>query len=588
VVVLDDAADEAQVGPLLADVPGGVTLITSRRRLSDLTATNVAVHAFPLDVFTAAEAQAYVARAVPQIPLGDDPAAVGRLAVRCGGLPLALSLVIGHIRATPGWTVTDHADRLDERHAARRRDSEVDITLGQSYQSLPPGEQRLFRLLALHPGPDLDHHAAAALAAVAASAADALLRRLERDHLVRASGHGRFVMHDLVRAFAADKSVDEDSPAARRAALARLFGHYTAGAIAAVDRLHPAEASMRRRLETVGAPVVALPDAETARVWLDTERPVLVAVSAHAAAQGLRQYTVDLSAALYRYLVAYPDDAQQVHGNARAVARAAGDLGGEAAALIGLGVARCGRGDHTAGTADLQRALDLFRRLGDRLGEARALSNLGNAAVWQGHPAAAATHMTAALALFGQLGSSAGTANTRTNLGYIELLLGQHTSAVRHLEQALEDYRAIGNASGEAIALTNLGIAENALGNPERAVARFDRAVTLTRQLGAPTIEVHALEGLADTYTRLRQPDRAVAPLHRALDLCRQVGYRRGEVTILTVLGDVARDTGDPAAAAGYYREALATTGSTAEQQARAQAGLDDASAGRCRPAEAG
>jgi hypothetical protein len=60
-----------------------------------------------VDVFTPDEALEFLKRAAPDLPVGDDPAALVRVAHRCGRLPLALSLVAGYMRSTSGWTVVD-------------------------------------------------------------------------------------------------------------------------------------------------------------------------------------------------------------------------------------------------------------------------------------------------------------------------------------------------------------------------------------------------------------------------------------------------------------------------------------------------
>ncbi|WP_250034966.1 NB-ARC domain-containing protein [Paractinoplanes maris] len=103
-VVLDNALTAAQVGPLLPATPHCVTLITSRRRLAELSP---AVH-LAVDVFTEQESLAVLAEVAR---VGEDRDAAARIVRRCGHLPLALSLVVGHIRNTPEWTLTDHADR---------------------------------------------------------------------------------------------------------------------------------------------------------------------------------------------------------------------------------------------------------------------------------------------------------------------------------------------------------------------------------------------------------------------------------------------------------------------------------------------
>jgi hypothetical protein len=205
-IVLDNAASEEQVRPLLPETPSCPVLVTSRR---SLTALHRATH-LTVDVFTPDEAVAFLTRAAPEVPVGEDPHAPARIARRCGYLPLALGLVTAHIRGTPGWTLTDHADRLDERHHNRRLDTGVELALDLSYQHLPANQQRLLRLAALHPGQDLDVHAAAALADSDLATARTHLRHLCRNHLLQQNTPGRYTFHDLVRAYATSRASDED------------------------------------------------------------------------------------------------------------------------------------------------------------------------------------------------------------------------------------------------------------------------------------------------------------------------------------------------------------------------------------------
>lgn len=124
-VVLDNAANEQQIEPLLPVSPGCITLVTSRHRLRNL---NPATH-LSVDVFTPDEALELLARAAPDVPLGEDPNALARIAVGCGYLPLALGLVAGRMRAKPGWTASDHAVWLEQRHRDRRLDTGVELAL---------------------------------------------------------------------------------------------------------------------------------------------------------------------------------------------------------------------------------------------------------------------------------------------------------------------------------------------------------------------------------------------------------------------------------------------------------------------------
>ncbi|MEU4422142.1 NB-ARC domain-containing protein [Actinoplanes sp. NPDC024001] len=278
-VVLDNAATIEQIRPLLPAAPGCLVLVTSRRTLGEL---RPAVH-LAMDAFAPDEALAFLLEAVPEVAAGTDPGAAARIARRCGHLPLALSLITGHVRGTPGWTLTDHADRLDERHRDRRLDTGVELALHQSYQHLPAAQRRLLRLLALHPGHDFDAYAAAALADTDVATAQTLVSSLRGDYLLEQTAPGRYTFHDLVRAYATTRAGDEERPSDRRAALTRLFDYYLATAAAAVRILYPALAGWR---PAIAAPVTRVPpmtDRRAALAWLNAERATLVAVAGRSA-----------------------------------------------------------------------------------------------------------------------------------------------------------------------------------------------------------------------------------------------------------------------------------------------------------------
>jgi len=446
-VVLDNAATTEQVRPLLPATPGCLALVTSRHSLADLhPATHLTV-----DVFTPDEALAFLTQAVPDIPVGADPRAVARIARRCGYLPLALGLVTGHIRGTPGWTLTDHADRLDEYHQDRRLDTGVELTLNLSYQHLPARRRRLLRLAALHPGQDLDAYAAAALTDTDLPTAQQDLHHLHRDHLLQQSTPGRYTFHDLVRAYATIRATDEDRPPERRTALTRLFDHYLATTATAMNTLHPAEAHNRPAIPPAGTPTPDLTDPDTAREWLDTERPTLVAVAAHTATHGWPTHTTPLSRTLFRYLVGgHHTDAVTVHGHAHHAARHNGDPTEQAHALTDLGVAHARLGRYGPAGDHFQQALDLFQQAGDPAGQA-------------------------------------GEADTLNGLGEVEVRSGRYGPAGDHLQQALTLHRQLGNHTGEAWALDSLGTrtrsrcGQAATSTPERRSAeRFRGGVTGT------------------------------------------------------------------------------------------------------------
>lgn len=221
--VLDDAADEEQVTPLLAAVPGSVVVVTSRRALTLPGAVAVGV-----DPFTRDESRRLLIEAVGHLPRGGDRYAIERIADRCGQLPLALSQVVARMLAGTGWTLTDHADRLDERRAAGHADPVLTVAFQASYRTLGDGARRLLRATALHPGPAFSTAEAALLAGTDPGTAARTLSELVTRHLVIAGGLERFSLHDLVREFAAARSIDEDPRTDRQRALDRLHRHRTA------------------------------------------------------------------------------------------------------------------------------------------------------------------------------------------------------------------------------------------------------------------------------------------------------------------------------------------------------------------------
>ena len=584
-VLLDNAADAAQVRPLLPAARCPV-LITSRRSLAELRqATHVAV-----DVFARDEALDFLGRSVPGFAVGTDPEAAARVAHRCGYLPLALSLVTAHMRAKPGWTLTDHATRLDERHEQLRLDSGVELALDLSYRDLPGDRQRLLRQATLHPGQDLDAYGAAALAGTDLLTAQAQLDDLYRDHLLQLAAPGRYTLHDLVRVHAGTRATDDDSPGDRRGALTRLFDYYLATTAAAMDTLHPAEAIRRPRVTPAATPAPVLSDPDTAIAWLDTERPTLVAVVAHTATHGWPDHATRLATTLYRYLTGgHYTDALTVHGHARDAARHTGDSTAHAVALTNLGVSHSMSGRHDLAAENFEQALHLFRQNDDPVGQARALTNLGVAKFTLGPYRSAADDFERALSLFRQAGDPTGEAHTLGNLGELEAQLGREDAAAEYLDRALHLFRQAGDRTGEAWVLTNLGEAELRSGRLGPAEDHLRQAMYLYRQLANRVGETSALNSLGSLHTCLGRHTLAIEHHQQALTAFRETGDRDGEARALNGLGEAAHADGRPADALEHHTAALTIAVGTGDRspQARAHTGLGHAHRGLAEPGQA-
>jgi tetratricopeptide (TPR) repeat protein len=572
-VVLDNAASADQVRPLLPDTPGCPALVTSRR---DLAGLRPAVR-LTLDVFTPEEALRFLAQASSEVLPGPDPRAPHRIVQRCGNLPLAMGLVAGHIRTTSGWTLTDHADRLDERHRDRRLDTGVQVAFDVSYQALPPNRRRLLRLLALHPGPYLDTYGAAALADTDLHTATAGLDDLARYHLLQPAAPGRFSFHDLVRAYAVVRAGDEDPPAERHAALTRLFDYYLACAAAAMDTLHAAESHRRPQVAPARTPMPVLTDPDGALAWLDTERATLTTVTAHTAGHGRPAYAIRLSGILARYIVnGHLVAGLTIHSHALRAARDLGDSAAQAEALVNLGSTRLRLGEHARAADHLRQALVSFSRCDDPGGRARALANLGFVAEGLGDYRQAVAHIEDALVQFHKAGDRFGEAAMLSNLGIFDERAGNCERAAHRCEQALSLYRSLASRTGEAHALLNLGGAELRLGRHDQAARHLHRARVLCRRFGNHNGEAESLTCLGALHLRLERPDEAVEYYRRALDMAQEFCNHEVETDSLNGLGESARALGRPGDAATHHAAArdIAAEAGIPQEEARAHAGL--------------
>ncbi|MER5217876.1 tetratricopeptide repeat protein [Streptomyces sp. NPDC002838] len=606
-VVLDNALSEEQVRPLLPGSSSCAVLVTSRDSLAGLVALHGA-RRIALRPLPPPDAIALL-RTLIGARVTTEPGPAAALAEQCVGLPLALRIAAELAAGRPSLPladlVTELADeqrRLDHLDAGGDPRAAVQAVFSWSYQRLPAHMARTFRLFSLHPGPETDAHAVAALigdmphapdgkrdhgpeekqaAALDGPARSArTLALLARAHLLQPAGPGRYSTHDLLRAYGHRLTRTRDSDTDRQAALTRLFDHYLSTAAVAMDALYPAEGHHRPAVPPPAhaSPIAGDPDA--ARAWLDTERPTLAAICAVAADRGRPRHAVQLAAVLFRHLDAgHHTEALEIHHHALRAAERTGDTKGQAHALTNLGCVHWRLADAASAADHLIRALELHRRTDDRAGLARTLSNLGNVHWRQGRLHEAARCHQQALTLYRDTGDQVGQARTLTNLGNVCLRLGDHEQAADHQRQALALHDLTGDRIGRARTLSHLGNACLRLGRYDQAADHQRQALALFRELGHPGGEAYALSGLGDT--RLRQGAFETAAEHhrRALDLFRENGERYGEASALNGLAEALYGSGHYNEALVHHSTAAMVAAVTGEQDqlARARAGADRA-----------
>jgi tetratricopeptide (TPR) repeat protein len=585
-ILLDNAGSEEQVRPLLPAAAGCAVVVTSRDALAGLVARDGA-RRVDLDLLPVADATALL-HALIGPRAAASPAATEALAELACRLPLALRVAAELAAARPAAPMAelvaelaDRQRRLDLLAAGSDSRTAVRAVFSWSIRNLDSAAARAFRLAGLHPGPDLDQFATAALTGCAPEQAGQMLGQLARAHLMQLVAPGRYGMHDLLRAYAREVAAAEDGPDGQRAALTRLFDYYLHTAAAAIETLFPAD--RRPRVPPPASPAPLLADPAAALAWLDTERASLTAIAAHAAGHGWPGHATRLAATLNRYLDGsghYPE-AIAIHGCARSAARAAGDLAAEAEALNALGCAYLAQGALPRAKDHLRQALGLWGETRDQTGEARAHLNLASAEeqLGRGHQAIRLSHLRRALTLFREAGDQIGEVRALNNLGVDEMQQGRYQQAASHLERALTVLRETGDRTGEAYALHNLGDIELRQGRYQQATSYLEQAMAVFRQTGDRPREAGTLNILGGVELRQGRYRQAAGHLRQALALHRQTGYRAGEAEALNFLGEALLAAARPVEARRRHAIAVAVASRAGEryQQARGHHGLGNA-----------
>ena len=582
-IVLDNASDEAQVRPLLPGSPTCPVVVTSRNQLTGLAAIEAA-RPLTLDVLTETEALRLLHQRLGADRVSSDPGAAARIIKSCARLPLALSIIAARAAMQPDLPLTQIAadlaahPGLDAFTAGPDPAADVPAALSWSCRRLDADAACAFRLAGLHPGPDFDRHAVAALTGMRPEQAGHVLGSLTRGSLIQAAGPGRHGMHDLLRGYARELTAAQDTEEERRAALTRLFDYYLYTAATAMDTLYPAESYRRPRIPPPTTPAPVLAGESAARAWLDAERPSLVAIAAHTAEHGWPAHTIGLSATLFRYLDVgghFPE-AISIHTDGRRAAHHVGDRTAEARALNGLGAVDLRQRRHRHAAGHFEQALALQREVGDQSAQGSVLDNLGFIEIVQGHCEQAVDHFLQSLAMHRTVGDRNGEAHVLASLGFVELRMGRYQQAADHLRLSLDLFRDTSDRVGVVHALGLLSEVDLRESRYQQAADQLQQALSLCREIGDRSSEgaLLAIQGILDLHEgRHRQ---AFDHLQQALSLCRETGDPWDQATALNSLGEVLLATGRLAEAREHYAAALNAAAEIGEkyEQARAHDGL--------------
>lgn len=540
-VLIDDAVSPDQVRPLLPASPTCLVLVTSRSTLAGLV-TREGARRMDLDTLSTEDSLALLRQHVDTSRIDSEPEAARTLVAHCARLPLALRVLAERLLSGPATALDDvvaelgaENERLDALGTAEDELSDVRAVFATSYAALSADSARLFRCLGIHPGPDFAAVACAAAAATSLRRVRPLIDELTRANLMQRTGRDRYRMHDLLRAYAAERFHAEERPGEADEVLGRTVRWYLRTATNAVlslaPRFRPAAIPGGETPGTgdgLSADPLVFGDLAAALGWFEDERANLVRSVQAAYDRGLHDLAWRVPAnisglfELHRHwhewleiqrlglesaqLAGHREGQARNHLALATVNRLLGATGTalehyaearnaardeatripwiEGFALRQLGALRWERDRDSEGLALIGEAIEVFRAAGDRRGEGMALLSLAEYERSIGRTGAALEHCRSATTLLAGTGEQWSVAFAHCSLAAALASAGEHAAAVDEYAAALRIFRTLEDRSSESLALTGMGEALAARGETVRARHCLGAALDILHAFG--------------------------------------------------------------------------------------------------------
>ncbi len=507
-IVLDNARDADHVRPLLPGAPGCFVLVTSRADLAGLVVSDGA-EPLVLDLLTEAEARGLLAARMGRERVDAESSAATALIALCDRLPLALALVAARAVSRPSLRLTDLVAQLREGtlEALAHADPTTDLraVFSATYRALSVPAARLFRLFGLLTSPDVSLPALASLVDESAPRTKAHVAELTAAHLLTEDARGRFMTHDLLRAYAAElvHYTAEDVRDERPAALRRLLDHYAQVADAAVALVLPNRERTPPPSPTGGFVLVSFDGVSAALNWLVAESAAVHAAVMQAASSGHDGHAVALSLAVLPFadIARAEETSRMLAETAMAAARRNGDLRAQAQLYRELCAVAIQSGLFSEAETALEHGIEIWREIGDRYGEAMCFLSMSDLFARQGRYAEGLDRAERCLALvLASERTDCQVANAYNVVGWLHALVGNHEQAIAHSMRA----KALAEAGGDeflgAHILDTLGYAYNGLRQHDEAIRCYSEALETFRRLGDRPLEAIVLVGLGTAH----------------------------------------------------------------------------------------
>ena len=510
-IVLDNAADTEQVRPLLPGSSTSTVLVNSRDRLSGLV-TGHGAHQVVLDILADADARELLRVRLGAERLAAEPEAVDELLALCGGFPLALGIVAGHALSHPDFPIAALVAELREHRLLVLDDADqsggLSSVLSWSYRALPDPAARAFALLGAAPGADVGVEAVAALVDRPLPEATRLLRALERASLVHQHAPGRYLMHDLVRAYSREQAGAETD-----AALRRITDFYLYSNLAAELTVYQSRPRIALPPPITGAQPRTFESIVEATEWRSAEYQNLLATLDETLIRGWHATAWHLvwTLAFHQIRTGHLLDAVATCRQGLASTLRLGDRAGEAIArqLLGYACVRAEQFDEAQ--TQLTTSIQIATELGDATTELFSTRYLCILNIDNGNLKEAEVIARRAVALAEQSGNPVWLSAELNHIAWIAANLGEFEYAKPHGDRALElrvQYPGVDTLNTGNIQ-DCLGFIANGMGEYEQAIRYYEQARANYALTSSLLSDLVTLEHLGHPYLALGKPDKA-------------------------------------------------------------------------------
>ncbi|MFE5504988.1 ATP-binding protein [Amycolatopsis japonica] len=555
-IVLDDAADEAQVRPLLVGGPRCLTLVTGRQMLVGLECAS----RLPLDVFSEHDAVSLLSAIIGADRVARERRAALELVELCGRLPLALRIAGNRLASRPTWPLSRLVDQLRDRGRRLTTLTAGDLCVRSvfelSYRQLSPNAAAMFRRLSLVPAADFP--VGAAMTLVEASDEDdaaVFLEELADASLLQTSQeNGRYQFHDLLRVFATERLAREESPEVAAAAEKRLTDWLVRTATAAGRYFHPTDG--------VSPLPVATPsfgDHTGAGRWLEAELKNWLAAVKSVAARGDHRPVLDLAESMHWYseIGGTASVWYDVFGLAVNSAIALGSKRDEAVHRNYLSWVHASLRDRAEESIRMARlAWDAAVEAGDRREQGWARVYLTSAHARDADATTSPKLFDEAARLFEEAGYPLGVHVARTMRASYWYRNGRFADAAQEFDVCVRYFAQEHGGTRTPVDDTNyayvlLRSARNlaALDAPDRALTQCETALALFRKHGAAMGQARALQETGRLLRRQGDHANAHRRLSEAEELYERIGLAQAQIETLVERAALADESGDPASA---------------------------------------